>query len=175
MRRHTDGDWVSITGQPVASASDAFDTCVEHARKAVRSLEGDCARQLAALETNLARLRDGPKQTDRIRLSGQLCEVADDGTVTIPEASGAIPPPRVNIEISDLVHQTMRRATHDLDLSREDVRDLLIDHSQNQPLELLLATAATTPDMIGIVAELMVEVGQQLGIETGWEPDDTIS
>lgn len=172
MRRRTDGDWVPITGQPAPSASDAVDACVEHARKSARSLEEECSRELAIIETNLARLGDGPKQTDRVRLLGQLCKVGEDGTVTMPASSGELPPPRVTIEIDDLVLQAMRRATHAPNLSREAARRILLDDGQNQPLELLLAIADTTPDMIGTVAELLVEVGQQLGTATGWEPDE---
>ena len=170
LRRHSHGEWVSITGQPVASRDEALDVCIAHVRKEVADLEDECAQQLAIIESNLARLRDSPRPSDRVRVLGRLCDVREDGSITMPasaEPSMFSSPGQVDIELDDQLYQALRRATHLPHLTREQARNILVDDTRNQPLDLLLAIAETNPTMLGPVAELMVEVGRQLGLPSG--------
>ena len=169
MRRGQDGDWVPITGRLSESLEAAFGLCVAALRADIAALEEECAGRLAAIETNLTRLRARPTPSDRVRLLGQLCEVDKDGAVTMPELPGLDSQPKVEIEIAHSVLEALRGATRDPELTRERAHGMLVDHAQNQPLDLLLALADAAPDMVGKVAELLVEAGGQLGLESGWE------
>ena len=174
MRRLESGDWVPVTGRLELTIAAAAESCVSAVRQDIYELQELSSSRLAQLYDQLGRLYDGPTQADRIRILGQPCVVGQGGNISMPEISRPTRArPQLDITLDELLYQALRRATGQQDLCRARALRLIIDLAQNQPLELLLAVGSTTPDQVGPLAELMVEVGQRLGVTTGFEPDDS--
>lgn len=171
MRRLASGDWVPVTGQLDGTMHVAAATCVSAARQEIAELKRRFLDQLARIDENLARLFDGPAQVDRLRILGQPCYVGQDGHVSLPEmAKPTTARPELDIQLDEELYQALRRATRQDTLGRPAAMRLVTDLAQNQGLELLLAVGAAAPDQVSALAELMVEIGQKLGVSTGFEP-----
>ena len=173
MRRLESGDWVPVTGSLEMTVAAVAELCVSVMRQESMELRELSASRLERLYDQLARLYDGPTQADRTRIRGQPCAVDQDSRISRPETSE---PTRaraqLDLTVDESLYQALCRATGQQNLCRARALRLFIDLVQNQPFELLLAVGNTTPDQVGPLAELMVEIGQRLGVTTGFEPAD---
>ena len=175
MRLDEDGDWVPIHGAPLPSSDAAFATCVVDLGDTLAALEDSISERLEAIQTMLARLRSSPREADGIRLLGQLCEVAKDGSVAMPavpeEAAGPDSRPRPSledVELGHLMHQAIQRATRQPNLTRERALQILIDGVEHEPIEVLLSVDKTTPALRDEFTTLMLDIAIKRGLQPRW-------
>lgn len=156
-----DDEWVPLSGDPAQSSHEAVTRCTQHIGAQLAKIRRDHAEHLRAIERNLSRLLCWPGPDDVIRIKGQVCELDDDGAVTIP----ALPKlrswrrqlgERVDL-IDDEVYKLLRRAMK-LRGRRERASVTMIDHALEMPFDLLVRVADTEPNELGTVAEFMVRL-----------------
>lgn len=110
--------------------------------------------------------------------SGDVSAAVEPGVESAGRVSGSPVGRAVNgfdtlsmLDIDESMVDVLRRAIREEQLDGHRARLLLRDLAREQPLDLLLAVAETTPERTADMAALVVAVNRRRGVRSTWHPD----
>ena len=151
----SNGVWVPMSNQPLASADAAIKRCKEGLIAQLSHLEEVQSAMTADIRENVKRLSDRALPNDVVRVANQSCTIDSNGFAELPP-EGVIWRSRselyVNVDADSLevfteVFQLQGESRH----RAAQAVDLILD----EPLEMLAAVASRRPDALGIIAAVM--------------------
>ena len=163
LRQAADGTWWPIHGHPVPSSDHAIAECITDICNRVHECEELVSERMQMIESEIARLLQSPTSQDRVCIQAVVCDVDNDGAVILssPLVDSGPPWPAIDVVIDDVLYEALYQSMELKDVEHTEAVRMIIDAVLNEPLDLLVATAARRPDVLDQTARLMVQVSRQ--------------